>query len=218
MNLVNILKTSGLTILLLWKMFALNFLLDFEWLRFCSLFSEDRVCRAVHSSRFQWKLSETCQNIYEFWKKKVVSKWRLIRQKTIFLLTFKLKQFQDKKFTKSGIVRATVLTRVEYSGVLLWTFLWLGQKFWISLACPAAHGSVSKKKVFPEKKSLISELFDFKIQKLVQNGTFGDELFEKQCFQYDHVMSLHGWWLWIWRWVEFNLTNCNLINSVFLSL
>ena len=80
-----------------------------------------------------------------------MSKWRFILIKNMFLLNFKFKQFQDKKFTKSGIVRATVLTRVEYSGVLLWTFLWLGQKFWISLACPAAHGSVSKKK-FSRKK------------------------------------------------------------------
>ena len=66
-NLVIILKTSVLTILLLWKMFALNFLLDFEWLRFCSLFSEDRVCRAVHSSRFQWNLSRNCDDLKSIW-------------------------------------------------------------------------------------------------------------------------------------------------------
>ena len=139
-------------------------MLDFEWLRFCSLFSEDRVCRAVHCSRFQWNLSGNCQNMYEFWKKKIVFKMTIYKIKNIFLLTFKLNQFQDKKIHKTSIVHATVLTRVEYSGVLFWTFFVTQSKFWISLACPAAHGSVSKKK-FPGKKSLISKLFDFKIKK-----------------------------------------------------
>ena len=140
-----------------------------------------------------------------------MSKWRFILIKNMFLLTFKISNnFRTKNLQiEHSACHCTDACGIQRSFVV--NFFVTRSKILDQSGLPSCARLSVEKKVFPEKKSLISKLFDFKIHKLVQNGTFGDELFEKQCFQYDHVMSLHGWWLWIWRWVEFNLKN--LINS-----